>query len=74
MHCDSMAPFGGAVTCDTCAPFDPAGGVAMKLAHDVTLVQVSCFSFLPRRVCPLVNLPSIKRADPTALSPIPPKT
>jgi hypothetical protein len=41
MHCDSMAPFGGAVTCDTCASFDPAGGVAMKLAHDVTLVQVS---------------------------------
>jgi hypothetical protein len=33
----------------------------------------------PRRgmegaICPLVNLPSIKRADPNALSPIPPKT
>ena len=38
------------------------------------LKPLKCFSFLAPRVCPLVNLPSIKRAGPTALSPIPPKT
>jgi len=38
------------------------------------LKPLKCFLFLATRVCPLVNLPSIKRADPTALSPIPPKT
>src|SRR5712671_5448471 len=41
---------------------------------DFGLKALKCFSFLPPLVCPLVNLPSIKRADPTALSPIPPKT
>jgi hypothetical protein len=58
MHCDSMAPFGGAVTCDTCAPFDPAGGVAMKLAHDVTLVQVSAMPPAGGRTTVLVAAPA----------------
>jgi hypothetical protein len=38
------------------------------------LKPLKCFLFLAPRVCPLVNLPSIKRAGPTALSLIPPKT
>ena len=45
-----------------------------QLSCDFGLKPLKCFWFLPPRVCPLVNLPSIKRADPNALSPIPPKT
>jgi hypothetical protein len=37
---------------------------------DFGLKSLKYFSFLPPLVCPLVNLPSIKGADPTALSPI----
>jgi hypothetical protein len=59
MHVDSIAPFGGAVTWDTCAPFDPAGGVAMKLAHDVTLVQVSAMPPAGGRTTVLVAAPAV---------------
>jgi hypothetical protein len=59
MHVDSMPPFGGAVTCDTCAPFDPAGAVAMKLAHDVTFVQVSAIPPAGGRTTVLVAAPAV---------------
>ena len=36
-----------------------------QLSCDFGLKPLKCFWFLPPRVCPLVNLPSIKRADPT---------
>jgi hypothetical protein len=33
-----------------------------------SLKLLKCFMFLPPRVCPLVNLPSIKGAGPTVVS------
>jgi hypothetical protein len=38
-----------------------------------SLKLLKCFMFLPPRVCPLVNLPSIKGAGPTVVSLIHPK-
>ena len=58
------------VTCDTWAPFDPAGAVAMKLAHDVTLVQVSQRlaqkPFVPRG--PLRSSASSVNAEPSGVA------
>jgi hypothetical protein len=59
MHCELIAPLGVAVTCDTCAPLDPAGAVAMKLPHDVTLVQVSAMPPAGGRTTVLVAAPAV---------------
>ena len=46
-------------------------GVSLWLFN---LYNYTAVAYPAPRVCPLVNLPPIKRAGPTALSPIPPKT
>jgi hypothetical protein len=59
MHFDSISPFGVAVTCDTCAPPDPAGAVAMKLAHEVTLVHVPAMPPAGGKTTVLVAAPAV---------------